>query len=225
MKILECRGLLLDMDGVLVDSTPAVDRVWSAWARTHNFDPAETVRLAHGRPSISTVRDLLPNASPEIHLAENSWVEKAEIEDVSDVIALPGARELLAAVPPHQFVVVTSATRGLAEARLRAAGLLGAVRNMVTASDIQRGKPDPEPYQKGAAKLGLAPADCIVVEDAAAGVKSGKAAGARVIGVTATTTADHLRAAGADSIVANCAQLRISSQADSATLYVEILTF
>lgn len=223
MKILECRGLLLDMDGVLVDSTPAVDRVWSRWARKHNLDPAATVRLAHGRPSISTVRDLLPNAPPEIHLAENGWVEKAEIEDVSDVIALPGAKELLAAIPPEQFVIVTSATRGLAEARLHAAGLFEAVRHTVTASDIQRGKPDPEPYQKGAAKLGLAPADCIVIEDAAAGVKSAKAAGARVIGVTTTTTAEQLHGAGADSIAANCAQLRASARPNGASLTIEIL--
>ena len=157
MTEIECRGLLLDMDGVLVDSTPAVARVWSRWAEMHGLDPESVVKQAHGRPSLATIVELLPNAGSEVHRRENHWMEQGELDDFSDVIALPGTKELLGALPPSQLAVVTSAIRALAEVRLRAAGLLPYVQNMVTADDIDRGKPDPEPYQKGAAKLNLPP--------------------------------------------------------------------
>ena len=85
-------GLLFDLDGVLIDSTPAVARVWSRWAIEHGFDPEDTVRRAHGRPSITTIRELLPNAD---HEAENQKVERGEIEDIEGLVPLPGARELL----------------------------------------------------------------------------------------------------------------------------------
>jgi len=120
MSKIDCRGILFDLDGVLVDSTPAVARVWAIWANKHGFDPDETVRKAHGRPSIATIRELLPNAD---HDAENAEVERMEIEDVSDVIPLPGTVELLAALPRDTWTVVTSCTRALALVRLRVAGL------------------------------------------------------------------------------------------------------
>ena len=112
--------MLFDLDGVLVDSTPAVARVWTIWANKHGFDPEETVRRAHGRPSLATIRELLPNAD---HAAENSFVERMEIEDVDGVIALPGAFELLQTLPANRWTIVTSCTRPLALVRLRVAGL------------------------------------------------------------------------------------------------------
>lgn len=162
MTLIRCAAVLFDMDGVLVDSTPAVERVWTIWARAHGLNPAEVVRQAHGRPSLATIIELLPDGD---HNAENREVERREIEDISDVVALPGALQLLMSIPQSRWAVVTSATRRLAEVRLRAAGL-PAPEHLVTATDLQRGKPFPDPYLKGAEILGVSPANCIVVEDA-----------------------------------------------------------
>lgn len=222
MTEIECRGLLLDMDGVLVDSTPAVARVWSRWAEMHGLDPESVVKQAHGRPSLATIVELLPNAGSEVHRRENHWMEQSELDDFSDVIALPGTKELLGALPPSQLAVVTSAIRALAEVRLRAAGLLSYVQNMVTADDIDRGKPDPEPYQRGAAKLNLPPSECVVIEDAPSGVRSGKAAGARVLAVRTTTGDEELLAAGADWIANDCASLRIDPKSSGSKIVLQI---
>jgi sugar-phosphatase len=201
---IRCRALLFDMDGVLVDSTPAVARVWTTWANRFGLDPAEVVRRAHGRPSIATIRELLPSAD---HRAEDQAIEKAEIEDLADVVALPGTTRLLCALSDDRFAVVTSATRALAVVRLRAAGF--AIPNhLVTSNDIQRGKPDPEPYLLGAQILGFSSADCIVIEDAPAGIRSGKAAGSRVLALRTTAPDSELRAAGADWIVTDCSALQ-----------------
>jgi mannitol-1-/sugar-/sorbitol-6-phosphatase len=222
MRQITCKGLLVDMDGVLVDSTAAVARVWTRWARKYNLDPDSTVLHAHGRKSLDSIRELLPEADPATHLVENQWMEQAEIEDVTDVVALPGAKELLATVGQGQLTVVTSATRALAEVRLRAAGLWEHVRHLVSASDIQYGKPDPEPYLKGAAAIGVAPQDCIVIEDAPSGTRSGKGAGARVLAVRTTTADAPLLAAGADWIVNDCSSLRVSNGKARRDLILEV---
>jgi len=202
-----CSGLLFDMDGVLVDSTAAVARAWTRWAIKQGMDPEFVIKTAHGRTSLASVQALLPDAPDAVHQREHRWLEQAEIDDVADVIALPGTRELLAAIPARQFAVVTSATRPLAEVRLRAAGLLDFVRYLVTASDIQRSKPDPEPYLSGAAALGVPPANCVVIEDAPSGVRSGRAAGCRVLAIRSTTHDPELLASGADWIVNDCASI------------------
>ncbi len=206
MKI-QCRGVLFDLDGVLVDSTPAVARVWTIWAKKHGFDPDEVVRQAHGRPSITTIRELLPNAD---HEAENREVERGEIEDVADVIPLPGALELLQALPQDRWTIATSCTRRLAEVRIRAAGL-PVPKHMITSTDVQRGKPDPEPYIKAAKILGLSPADCIVMEDAPAGIRAGKAAGARVLALRTTAPDAELTQSCATWIANDLASLRLNS--------------
>jgi mannitol-1-/sugar-/sorbitol-6-phosphatase len=195
---ISCRGLLFDLDGVLVDSTPAVARVWAKWAIAHGFDPLEIVHRAHGRPSIATIRDLLPNAD---HEAENKVVLQGEIEDVEGVVALPGARELLNSLPRGRWAVVTSCSRPLAEVRLKTAGF-AYPSNVVTSDDVLRGKPDPEPYLKGAALLGVPASECVVFEDAPAGIRAGKAAGARVAGLRTTVSENELQSAGADWILA-----------------------
>jgi sugar-phosphatase len=204
---IECSALLFDMDGVLIDSTPAVARVWRKWALAHHFDPVEVVARAHGRPSIMTIREYLPHAD---HEAENRTVERAEMEDLEGVVPLPGACELLAALPPERWTISTSSTRPLAEVRLRAAGL-SIPKKLVTSSDITNGKPHPEPYLTAAAALGFAPADCVVVEDVAAGVQAGRAAGARVIGFPTTFAAEKLKAAGANWVVKNCNDIRLEA--------------
>ena len=206
MKI-QCRGMLFDLDGVLVDSTPAVARVWTIWANKHGFVPDEVVRQAHGRPSLTTIRELLPHAD---HAAENREVERGEIEDTVGVIPLPGALELLQALPQDRWAIATSCTRRLAEVRIRAAGL-PVPKHLITSTDVQHGKPDPEPYIKAANILGLAPADCVVVEDAPAGIRAGKAAGARVLALRTTAPDAELTQSGADWIVNNLASLRLDS--------------
>jgi len=208
MTKIDCRGVLFDLDGVLVDSTPAVARVWTIWAQKHGFDPEETVRKAHGRPSLATIRELLPDAD---HGAENAIVERMEIEDVTDVIPLPGASELLASLPADRWTVVTSCTRTLALVRLRVAGL-PLPDQMVTSTDIVNGKPHPEPYLKGAELLGFAPQDCVVFEDAPAGIRSGKAAQSRVVAFQTTERDEFLRQAGADWIVKDASAVRVEGE-------------
>ena len=221
MPRIVCRGLLIDMDGVLVDSTAAIARVWARWAARYNMDPATVTAFAHGRTSRASIKELLPNESPEVHDEEDRWMLRAEIEDIADVIALPGARELLAAVPSSQRVVVTSAARNLAEVRLRAAGVWDLVHHLVTSSDIQNGKPHPEPYLKGAAALQLPPIDCVVIEDAASGTRAGKSAGARVLAIRTTSSDQELLAAGADWIANDCASLRCAVAPGSDQLTLE----
>ena len=218
MIAIRCCGLLFDLDGVLIDSTPAVARVWQRWAVEHGLDPETVVRMAHGRPSRTTIRELLPKADIDIDIdREDREVERREMEDLDGVVLLPGARQLLNILPPERWNIATSCTRPLAEVRLRAAGLL-IPKTMITASDVKIGKPDPEPYLKAAAKLGFAASDCIVVEDAPAGVRAGKAAGARVIAFLTTMIRRDLEEAGADWIVQNCADIAACNDDDGLQL-------
>lgn len=207
MPQIVCSALLFDMDGVLIDSTPAVARVWRKWALEHQFNPEEVVARAHGRPSIMTVREYLPHADA---IAENRLVEKAEMEDLEGVIPLPGSRELLQSLPPNRWTIVTSSTRPLAEVRLRAAGLT-IPDKLITSTDVIKGKPHPEPYERAAALLGFPSSDCIVVEDVPAGIRAGKSAGTRVIAFTTTCKQDVLRAAGADWVLKNCRDISLTS--------------
>jgi len=207
MTELHCAALLFDMDGVLINSTPAVARVWTGWAVEHGFDPNEVIAHAHGRPSIATIREYLPNSDYE---AENREVERREIEDLEGVVPLPGALDLLRSLPEDRWTIVTSCTRPLAEVRIKAAGL-PLPKKLITSNDISHGKPHPEPYLKAARLLGFSPADCIVFEDVPAGVRSGKAAGARVIALTTTVNEPSLRDAGADWVLGSCADVRTGS--------------
>jgi mannitol-1-/sugar-/sorbitol-6-phosphatase len=200
MTTLQCNALLFDLDGVLIDSTPAVARVWHRWALEHGFDPERVVKIAHGRPSRTTIHELLPSADID---REDRGVEQMEIEDLEGVVPLPGTRRLLDSLPPDRWAIATSCTRPLAEVRLRAAGL-DIPKTMITSSDVRRGKPDPEPYLKAAATLNYSPSDCVVIEDAPAGILSGKNAGARVIAFPTTMTRSEIQIAGPDFIVRNC---------------------
>lgn len=191
--ILTCKAILFDLDGVLVNSTLAVERVWRRWADRRKIDPELVIENAHGRRSIETIRIVAPELDAE---AENREVEQMEIEDKEGIDTIPGAAELLNSLPSTSFALVTSATRALAAARLQHAGLV-VPANLVTADDVAKGKPSPEPYLKGAALLGIAAADCIVFEDTPAGIASGKAAGMRVIALLTTYPEKELQAADA----------------------------
>ena len=136
---ISCAALLFDMDGVLIDSTPAVARVWTRFALRHGFEAVEVVHRAHGRPSIMTVREYLPNGD---HLAENKEIERGEIVDLEGIVPLPGTQELLGALPRGRWTIVTSCTRRLAEVRLKTSGL-PRPEGFVTSSDIANGKPAP----------------------------------------------------------------------------------
>lgn len=205
MTQIHCSALLFDMDGVLINSTPAAARVWRNWAIEHHFNPEEVVTRSHGRPSIVTVREYMPDAD---HEAENRIVERREMEELEGVVAIPGARELLAQLPEDRWTIVTSATRPLAEVRLRAAGLPIPDR-IVTANDIQQGKPHPEPYLKAAAALGFPAKDCVVVEDVPAGIQAGLSAGARVIALMTTYGGDMLKKASPAWILKDCRDIAL----------------
>jgi sugar-phosphatase len=207
MERIRCSAVLFDLDGVLIDSTPAVARVWAGWAREHGLDPETTVRNAHGRPSIDSIREILPDAD---HEKENLEVERREIADLDGVVPLPGAMHLLSTLPPQHWTIATSCTRDLAEVRIHAAGLPSPAK-IITSSDIINGKPNPEPYLKAAALLGVPAGECVVVEDAPAGIRAGKASGARVIALRTTAPDEELLAAGADFLVNSCADVTVES--------------
>jgi sugar-phosphatase len=214
MPQVPCQAVLFDLDGVLIDSTRAVARVWHRWAVEHGFDPEEVIARAHGRPSLTTLREYLPNAD---HAAENREVERREMEDIAGVVLLPGSTRLLSELPPDRWTIVTSCTRLLAETRLRAAGLPVPER-MVTSNDIKNGKPHPEPYLKGAWVLGYSAGDCVVVEDVPAGIRAGKAAGATVIAFRTTLKDPELLAAGADWVLNNCSDISVVKKGPELTL-------
>jgi mannitol-1-/sugar-/sorbitol-6-phosphatase len=213
-------GILFDLDGVLVDSTPAVARCWSRWAVQFGFDADEVVRQAHGRPSIVTLRELMPDGDYE---EENRKMEQWEIEDTDGVVPLPGVMELLRALPADQWAIVTSCTRPLAEVRIRVAGLPWP-KKLVTSGDVRRFKPEPDPYLKGAELLGLAPADCVVVEDAPAGIRAGCAAGSRVLALRTTEVDDFLKDAGATWIVNDLSKVTLKSSVAGQKLGLSLST-
>ena len=218
MTEIHCAALLFDLDGVLINSTPAVARVWHRWAVEHGFNPEQVVARAHGRPSLTTVREYLPNAD---HQAENREVERREIEDLEGVVPLPGALELLSSLPEDRWTIVTSCTRPLAEVRIKAAGL-PLPKKLITSNDITHGKPNPEPFLKGASVLGFPASECVVLEDVPAGVSAGKAAGASVIAFTTTVQEPALTEAGATWILKNCADIRVINQAGGLALALNV---
>lgn len=191
MPSLLVQGILFDLDGVLIDSTAGVTRVWRDWAHRYGLDPEETASLAHGRRAIDTVRLLRPQLDAEAELLD---LERREIADSYDVIVFPGAARLLASLPARRWAIVTSGTRDLASHRLTVAGL-PVPELMITGSDIQHGKPHPEPYLRGAALLGLADACCVAVEDAPSGIRSALDAGMPVFAVPTTYPEAELMAA------------------------------
>ncbi|WP_051109024.1 MFS transporter [Actinomadura flavalba] len=170
-------AVLFDMDGTLIDSKPAVARAWRTWAERHGVDP-ELVARSTGRPAKEIVADLLPADRVADAVAD---YDRIASETVQGVVVLPGAPEALADTGDLK-AIVTSCTRSVTRARMDAAGL-GLPGAVVTADDVDSGKPAPEPYLRGARALSLDPARCLVVEDSAAGVESGRAAGCATLAI------------------------------------------
>jgi mannitol-1-/sugar-/sorbitol-6-phosphatase len=206
---LRCAALLFDLDGVLVDSTASVERSWRRWAVRHGLDPDALMRVVHGRRAVDTIRAVAPDLDAEAELA---GLVEAESEDTADVVALPGAAAFVGALPGDRWAVVTSGSRPVALARFRAAGITPP-RVLVTADIVARGKPDPEGYLTAAARLGVPPTACVVVEDAPAGLAAARAGGMRAIALTTTHAAADL---AAGLVVPTLAALSVDVAADGA---------
>lgn len=177
------------MDGVLISSIGSVERSWTRWAEAHGIDPTTAIAIAHGRRAIETVRALRPDLNDVVELKN---LEDMEVADTDGVAALEGVLPILKALPMDRWTVVTSATERLARSRLEHGGIPVPER-LVTADRVTRGKPDPEPYLTGARHLGLKPEECLVIEDAASGVKAGHAAGCKVLATLFSHSLESLR--------------------------------
>ena len=203
------------MDGVLLDSRAVVERTWRRWAGRHRLPAESILRMAHGRRTLDTLRA----AAPELATAEEAaWIEGAELEDLDGIGPIPGAVPLIAALPPSRWTVITSAGRELATGRLRAVGLY-LPGTAVTSDDVERGKPSPDGYLLGAARLGFTARDCLVVEDAPPGVEAGRAAGARVLALTTTHAREDLT--GADYIARDLRSAQVTSGASALAILIE----
>jgi sugar-phosphatase len=198
------KGLLFDMDGVLVSSLGSVERSWQSWAERHGLDARETIRTAHGMRALETMRTLLPHGD---HMAELKVVEALEIADTEGLQVLEGVLSILESLPQKYWTIVTSATERLARSRLAFAGIR-VPEHIITADMVTNGKPHPEPYLRGAKILGLPPENCIVIEDSTSGAKAGHAAGCKVLATTFSHSIEQL--AVADWIVESLAQVKIT---------------
>ena len=194
---IDVEGILFDMDGVLVSSIGSVERCWRRWAVEYGVPNATSYEVPHGVRALDIMKALVPGIDVVEGLRR---IEDMELEDVGDLQVLPGAAELLRSLPTARWAIVSSATRRLLEGRLKAAGL--PVPELIIAGDmVARGKPDPEPYRRGAELIDADPVACLVVEDAPSGVRAGVAAGCTVLGVEGTHAPEELLAAGARWIV------------------------
>lgn len=216
MKIFDCAAILFDLDGVLVDSTGSVTRQWRLWAEEHNIDPQKVVEIAHGVRTIEIVRKLTPHLDAQ---AEVVRIEKREAEDQEGVAVMSGAADLLKAIPEGRWCVVTSGTRYLATARLKLANL-PTPKVLVSADDVSKGKPDPEPYFMGAKLLHRSPAECLVIEDAPAGIRAAHAGGMKAVGITSTYPASALQEA--DAVVQKLSQMRVKRSGGPGGLTVSV---
>ncbi|GAA1433320.1 HAD family hydrolase [Streptomyces thermospinosisporus] len=206
--VLTARALLLDMDGTLVNSDAAVERVWRRWAERNGLDGDEVMKVVHGRQGYASMALLLPDRPMEENYTDNARMLAEETADTEGVVEIPGARDFLASLRGVPHALVTSANVALSTARMAAAGLrMPEVR--VTAESVGASKPDPEGFLKGAAELGVDPAECVVFEDSAAGIAAGRSAGMRVVGV-----GPRAGAHGPDVVVRDLTQVRVEAGVD-----------
>ncbi|MDI3419908.1 HAD-IA family hydrolase [Streptomyces luteolus] len=206
--VLTARALLLDMDGTLVNSDAVVERCWHRWSERHGLDFDEVIKVVHGRQGYASMAALLPERPMAENYAENREMLAQETADVEGVVPIGGAAAFMASLASLPHALVTSADTALAKARMGAAGLdLPLVQ--VTAESVSASKPDPEGFLKGAAELGVDPADCLVFEDSEAGIAAGRAAGMRVVGV-----GPRAAAFGPDAHVLDLRQIAVEAAGD-----------
>jgi mannitol-1-/sugar-/sorbitol-6-phosphatase len=203
MQIFLCSAILFDLDGVLVDSTRSVARQWRLWAQENGVDPEKVLQIAHGRRTVEVVRLLAPHLPAE---EEVRRLEHREASDTEGVTVMPGAGDLVRSVPDGRWGVVTSGTRYLATSRLQL-GNLPIPQVLVSADEVVKGKPDPEPFLKGAEMLGVNAEECLVIEDAPAGIRAAHAAGMKVIALPSTYPVSEL--GEADAVVQGLQKIRV----------------
>jgi sugar-phosphatase len=218
LKSLRASAVLFDMDGVLVDSKAVIERVLQRWADRRGLDREAMLHLPHGQKTSDTVRGL----APHLNLADEvAWLDAEEERDLEGIVEVPGAACLAGALAPDEWALVTSAGRELAAKRLSAAGV-PLPRTIVSGESVKRGKPDPECYLLGARLLGRHPDDCIVIEDAPAGIAAGLAAGMRVIGVATTYDRVRLAPLGCSAIVSTLADITVEPRDGDGKLVLHI---
>lgn len=205
---LTCSAVLFDLDGVLVDSAPVIERHWQRWGDRHGVPVSRIMALAHGRPSVEVMAAVAPHLDAA---TEARLMEAAAAVDEDGLTIYDAARALLAGLPEGRWAVVTSGNRQTATTRL-AIGRFPEPPVLITADSVSHGKPHPEPYLAAAERLGVAPADCLVIEDAPAGVQSAKAAGMTAVAVTTTHAPPLLL--DADAIIPDVSAVAITEQAD-----------
>ena len=205
MTQFQCRAVIFDLDGVLIDSSAVIQRQWRRWLAKRGLDPEQVTNVMHGQRLVETMRRVAPHLDAEV---EAACVAAWEAADTDGLLQIEGAAGLVRTLPPGAWAVATSGNRPTALTRLRYAGL-PAPEVLITADDVERGKPHPEPYLLAAQGLGIPPADCIVIEDAPAGVQAAHAAGMRVVAVTTTHAPEAL--GEADAIVARLLDIRVTT--------------
>ena len=213
---IECDAVIFDLDGVLIDSSVCIELHWQQWAEKHNFDLAKIMQVAHGRPTIETMRLVTPHLPVE---EETAHFEAAEALDTDGVVVIEGAAQLLNSLPVESWAIATSGTDVVATARLRHTKL-PVPQVLVTADDVTHGKPNPEPYLLAAKRLGVSPENCVVFEDAPVGIESAKSAGMRVIAIASTHSQDHLTMA--DAIVEQLVDIQITENGSDHRLAVRL---
>jgi mannitol-1-/sugar-/sorbitol-6-phosphatase len=211
-----CSAILFDLDGVLVDSTRSVDRQWRKWALANKVDPEKVMEIAHGRRTIEVIQLLAPHIDTALEVER---IERMEAEDQAGVTVMPGAAELVSTIPEGRWCVVTSGTRYLAKARLKL-GDLPVPEILVSADDVKEGKPHPEPFLHAARLMGVDAKDCVVIEDAPAGLQAAHAAKMRAVALTSTYRAKDL--SEADAIVDSLGQIHVGSGGRDATMVIDI---
>ncbi|MDR3791835.1 MAG: HAD-IA family hydrolase [Terracidiphilus sp.] len=207
-----CKGVLFDSDGILISSIGSVDRSWTRYCEMRGVEPERALRIVHGCRASDTLRRVRPELKDEEEIArELKIIEDFEVEDNEDLRVLPGVLELIRALPVGRWTVVTSATDRLVRVRL-AVGGIPVPERIVTGDDVSLGKPHPDPYLAGAKLIGVRPEECVVFEDAASGVRAGKAAGCTVVATTFSHPLEQL--AEADYRVEDLSGVRVEAKAD-----------
>jgi mannitol-1-/sugar-/sorbitol-6-phosphatase len=201
-KVIEgLQAILFDMDGTLVSSIGAVEKVWGQWAQKHGLDVEHVLHTIHGKPARESIKALAPHLELAV---EEDWVLQAELAESEGIVALPGAHELLSSLKDFPWAIVTSADRVLALHRLKLAGI-SLPQIVVTVNDVKKGKPDPEGYLLAATKLQVSPGACLVVEDTVAGLEAGRRAGMKLLGITSSLSAHQL---GCENTTADYSRIR-----------------